>query len=321
MTAPDVTARQEAIAWAVRTHDAAFEDWEGLERWLAADPEHARLYDRVTRAVDEAAKAPRHDDIGPAIPVPAGRLSSPAARWIPFAMAASVVVTVGGVAWMMASDNKPASYALSTQPGVRRSVVLDKAVRLEVNGDTRLTLDRRDARFARMERGEVLLSVAHDPEHPFRLEAGDVTITDIGTIFDVEQNAQTTRIAVADGEVRVTTRAGSATVPAGRGISIAQATGDMVLQDVEKRSVGAWRVGRIDFTDMAIADLAIRLHRATGAQIDVARDIADRRVSGSIAIGTDPQEIFRTLAPLLRVAIVRRGDLWVWSGHAGTGSS
>ena len=51
----DDAIRDEAAAWAVRTGDPAFADWDGFEAWLARSPENARAYDTVVAAVDEAA--------------------------------------------------------------------------------------------------------------------------------------------------------------------------------------------------------------------------------------------------------------------------
>jgi len=315
MNGAAANARQEAIDWAVRAQDPSFVAWEALERWLQADPSHALLYDQVTIAVQEAAEA--LDRGMPQAPVVAAPLTQRRYRWVPLAMAASLVAAIGGGVWHYETPRGPALYALSTPAGARRSVQLGAAVRMELNGDTSITLDHHDDRFARLDRGQALFTVTHDPRRPFRLQSGDIVVTDIGTIFDVEQGADGTRVSVADGEVRIATATGSATVAAGHAVLIPVGAATVVQRSLDRNSIGAWRRDRIDFADVSLADLARRLHRATGATIEVAPDIAGKRVSGSIAIGADRAATLRDLGPMLGASVSPRGKGWIWSRSDG----
>ena len=51
------TVREQAIAWAVRTGDPAFGDWEAFTLWLEQDPAHALAYDEVMSAATGATEA------------------------------------------------------------------------------------------------------------------------------------------------------------------------------------------------------------------------------------------------------------------------
>lgn len=304
MSQSELTARQCAIEWALHASDPSFDDWESLADWLAADPRHAVLYDRATIAVDDAGDALRVEASPPA------RSLAPRARWLPFAIAASLIATAGG-GWIYQRSQQPALYTLSTVAGVRRSITLAGAVHIDLNGDTSITLDRKDPRFARIDSGQALFTVTHDQAHPFRVQSRDITITDVGTMFDVEQGIAGVRVAVGEGEVKISMPGGSLNVTAGRAVAI---VGRTVLQhDQDGTSVGAWRSGRIDFADVPLAELATRIHRATGARIEVAPSIAERRVSGSIAVGADAAATLRGVAPLLGIDITVRDKVWIWS--------
>jgi transmembrane sensor len=306
MSKSELTARQCAIEWALHARDPSFDDWESLTDWLAADPQNAVLYDRATIAVDDAGDTLRAEASLPP------RALAPRARWLPFAIAASLIATVGG-GWIYQRSQQPALYTLSTVAGARRSITLVGAVRVDLNGDTSITLDRKDQRFARINRGQALFSVTHDQAHPFRVQTGDVIITDVGTIFDVEKGIAGVRVGVGEGEVEISMPGGSLNVTAGRAVAI---VGRTILQhDQDGSSVGAWRSGRIDFADIPLAELATRVHRATGARIEVAPSVAERRVSGSIAVGADAASTLRGVAPLLGIDITVRGKDWIWSEH------
>lgn len=320
MTGARATTRQEAIDWAIRAQDAAFDDWEALADWLAADPYHAILYDQVTIGADEAARAPQQD--APSASASSARAAEPPTvrrprRWLPFALAACLVATVGGGLALYQGRSAPAFYTVSTAAGGRQSVDLAGAVRMELNGDTRITLDRNDPRFARLDQGEAMFTVVHDPKRPFELHVGTMRVTDIGTVFDVEQYDAGMRVAVAHGAVRVTTGGGSVAVAAGSAVTVGEDGVAVMRHDQDAHSVGAWRDGQIDFADISLAQLASRLHRASGARISVAPEIANRRVSGSIVFDGDRDAVLRGLGPVLGVSVGRGDEGWVWSGRVG----
>jgi len=307
--------QDEAIHWAIRAQDAAFDDWEALADWLAVDPEHALLYDRATIAADEGARA---------VAVVATRTTPFAALptvrrrprlWLPLAMAASVVAAVGAGLTLYGGTPAPAFYAVSTPAGGRQELALAGAVRMVLNGETRITLDRNDPRFARLERGQATFSVVHDPDHPFALHVGNTLVTDVGTVFDVERYGEAVRIAVGEGAVRVTTAAGGVAASAGTAVEV-DANGTAVVQrDQDVHEVGAWRGGQVDFADISLARLALRLHRASGARITVAPDIASRRVTGSVVLDGDRDATLRELSAVLGIKVALEGDVWMWSAR------
>jgi len=315
MTSVSATARDEAIGWAIRAQDAAFDDWEALADWLAANPAHAVLYDQATIGADEAAHAMRQDV--PPASAPSSVVAFPIAarppgRWLPLGLAASLVAAIGA-AFVLSRPSAPALYAVSTAPGGRHSIELAGTVRVELNGDTRVTLDHNNLRFARLDRGEAMFMVKHDPDRPFKLHAGNTDVEDVGTSFDVELDADSTRLGVAEGAVRVTTRSGSVVVTAGQTVTVAGDGPAMVRRDQDIRSIGGWRNGQIDFVDLPLAQLASRLRRASGRNILVAQNIGGRRVSGSIVLGADHDRVLRDLGPLLGISVEPRPDGWIWS--------
>jgi len=318
MNTTSTSAREAAIAWAVRTHADSFDDWGAFTEWLAADPDHAKLYDRATIAAEEAVFAVQSDagqkkDV---LPLPSRRRFS---YWILGALAAGIVAATGG-AWLFRSLPHADLYEIATKPGEMREINLD-AVHIALDSGSRITLDRHNERFARLDVGEALFTVAHDSERPFRLQVGAMTITDIGTSFDVERQGDATIVKVAEGSVRIAAAGGTIDAGAGQAVTFDAGRASLVRREQDPALVGAWRQGRIDFADVPIAQLAGRLQRATGMTMTVAPDLQERRVSGSIQLGPDRAGSLRQLAGLLDISIRRRGDAWIWSEDAGAGTS
>lgn len=295
--------REEAAQWAVRTGEPGFDDWDGFMLWLEADPAHARAYDAVTAAVADAvelaASAPANDVT----------LTEPTARparraWLGGAIAASLAL-VGGI-WVWQTQSRDI-YAVEVAPGQMRTVQLEADTRVDLAGGTVIRLDRKDPRYAVLDKGQALFTVRHDAARPFHVEAGDATLVDLGTVFDVTRDGATLSVGVAEGAVGYN--------PKGENLRLAP--GDRLVADAGKvtvghvppAQVGEWREGRLTFDAAPLAEVAARLSRATGVEF-AARPGAEATVSGSILVTPvrdDPQMI----GALLGVQVGREGQVWM----------
>jgi transmembrane sensor len=112
-------------------------------------------------------------------------------------------------------------------------------------------------RLLRLETGEGLFQVAHDPNWPLIVETGRVSIADVGTRFDVyRRDTVGTRVAVLDGAVQIfprgsISRRNGTPLMAGQQIDIPNDTSAASLvrhitpHDVEQMT--AWLDGYIQF--------------------------------------------------------------------------
>ncbi len=320
MTATGSSAREEAIAWAIRAHEDSFEEWDALADWLAADPLHAELYDDATIAAEEGLVV-SEETAGVATAIVTALPAAPwRTYWLPAALAASVLAAVGG-GWFSNRASEPDPYEIATRLGETREVRIGNALRVIMDGGTRLTLDRHDQRVAQLDQGEALFTVTHDPARPFRLQAGGATVTDVGTVFEVERAGTSTLVSIAEGAVRVSVPGGSADGAVGQMITVDTAQAILARSERDPSQIGGWRQGRIDFAETPLPQLADRLQRATGLPMVVAPALRDHKATGSITIGRDRAAAIRQLADVLDISIDRQGGNWVWSKRAGAGTS
>jgi len=299
----DEVIREQAIAWAVRTGDPAFEDWEAFTAWLEKDPAHARAYDEVMASVSDAAEA--------LPPAPSAQnddepgFSAPRRRWLGGAIAAAVAVVVALGVWQA----RPGTYAIETAPGEIRVVELEGGDRVELAGASRLVLDRRNPRSASLEQGQALFTLDHDPDEPFMLAVGEDTLVDVGTIFDVKHTPDGMALVVSEGAVVFNPARQNVRVSPGERLTSATGSDRYRLSAVPVGEVGEWREGRLSFQDARLEDVAADLSRMTGVEFTVAARSADRRVSGSLVI--DPvRDDPRALGPLLGVSVRHNGVAW-----------
>lgn len=300
----DNQVREQAVAWAVRTGDPEFADWEGFTCWLEENPAHAAAYDHVAASAADAAEA------APVLPAVANDEDPEPARvsrrWFGGAIAASLAGLLAVGVWQ-AGDER---YAVEAAPGETRIVALPGGGQIALAGGTRLLLEEDDPRFARLEQGQALFTIRHDETDPFRLEVGEDTLVDAGTVFDVRRTESAMTVAVAEGAVVFNPSAQNVRLEPGDVLTSAAGSDAYSLGTLPIARIGEWREGRVTFESASLTEIASELRRATGIAYRADPAGAAQAVSGSILVGPlreDP----RALGPLLGVTVRPAADGWV----------
>lgn len=295
---------EQAAMWAVRTGDPDFQDWESFIDWLESDPANATAYDRVKAGVDDAAEA-----LGDAVlPVNDNEAIGPQGnrRW--FAMAASMAAAVAAIfgAWLL---NDP-TYSIETRPGEARLVELEAGGEVLLAGGTSMTFDQDNPNLVVLDRGQALFTLTHDAQRPFKVEVGENTLVDIGTVFDVKYAGAKLAVAVSDGAVVLNPGDENVEIAKGQLLTFDESRSSYQVGPIALSQVGEWREGRLTFRDEFIADVAADLARSTGLEFEVAPSASSMQVSGSILL--DPvRDDPKTLGPLLGVRVSKSGEKWV----------
>lgn len=310
MTERDERIEQEAIDWLVRLGEADAGEWEAFTLWLEADPAHAARYEALAAADrDWGALAPpaRQD---PPVPVRRG----PSRRTIfGAAIAASLALVIG----YEAMAPRDTTYAIETATGSRRTIALADGGRIELNGGTRVTLDRRNSRFARLDRGEALFTVAHDASRPFEVEAGDARIADLGTVFNVVRDAGGLEVAVAEGAVMF--NPDRQAVRLAPGMILRQSPGEApeLTRGGDPAAIAGWREGQLTYVSAPVARVAADLARNLGVPVTADRTAVNRRFTGVIVLDGSPQAVVNRAAGLLGGDARRSGEGWTLTVGAG----
>ncbi len=296
----DIDAR--ALDWVVRSGDPAFADWEAFQTWLEADPRHASAYHAASLDIDEMAAA-----VSPE-PVVVARRRWPA--WAGGAIAASLALVAG----YAALDTRADPYTVETRPGAMRTVALADGSAVTLGGATRVMLDRNDPRTATLERGQAMFVVRHDAADPFEVHVGAARLVDVGTAFDVKRTRGETRVAVSEGAVDYNPGVDGIRLAKGQGLVATDTGGAVRVIAVDVAGVGSWRNSVLAYEGATLAEVADDLSRALGVDLRAEPAVARRAFSGSIAtakLAGDPTRV----APLLGVAVRRRGNHWVMTAR------
>lgn len=314
MTPADRQREECALDWVRRIQDPTFMDWDEHGAWLEADPLNPPAFDYAYFLIEDATR-----DLAPARPIQIvepvnDNLQAPIAEtrparrlgWGAGLAAAAAMAGIFTIPQWMPGRAHP--YVIETGPGEQRSLALADGTRIELNGDSAVTLDRANPRVATLEKGEAFFSVVHDDAHPFVVHSGDSLFQDVGTSFDVVRNDKLTEVAVREGAVMYDPKGAAVRLDGGQMIAV-NGNGATV-RPVTPADVGGWRQGRFSYQDATLPEVAADLSRALGQRIAVDDAIKDRRFSGVIMLDADRTRMFRRMSDVMGIAIRPNGAGW-----------
>lgn len=294
----------QAAAWHIASEGDDM-DWAGFTAWLEADPRHRTAYDDV--ALSDAMLTRHAEQVFASLPAPANdQPDQPSTgRWLRWGGGA----LAAGLALMLAipAINAPGDtvYATAAQG---RTIALADGSSVALAPRSRLTLA--DGSMDRMAlEGGALFDIRHQPGRTLQIDAGGVTISDIGTRFDVQSATGSVRVAVAEGTVNVggATFASPVRLNAGKALMWDRAAHSVHVGAVATGNVGTWRQGRLTYDNAPLALVAEDLSRYAGIAIIVAQPDRDRPFSGTLALGHGDTAV-RDLSQLMGLSLRRDGD-------------
>lgn len=213
----DNSISQDAARWLAR-HDRGLNPQEQREfdAWLAGDSRQAAAYERVCAAWDTSERAKEVPELARmAQELDEQTRARPLRRawpWYPafgLAAAAAVAVFVGVWQWRAPASLRPEAGAITANyrviPNTVRRLVLEDGSIAELRGSDSAI----QARFTPGERrvlllsGEVHFEVAKNPNRPFVVAAGRITVRAVGTAFNVQLNVANLAVVVTEGRVSV----------------------------------------------------------------------------------------------------------------------
>jgi len=268
----------EAAAWVARLQsshrNAATE--AALKAWLSADVARREAFERATEiwALIPGAAA-FDDDVDATSPGPAQSRPWSRHRMVAqvFALAASLLLIVGGLTWWMV--HRPVAYV--TSRGEQEVATLTDGSRIALDTDTALKVDYRpDVRRITLDHGEAMFDVAHNSRRPFIVAAGDKRVRAVGTSFIVRRIGGDVEVTLLKGKVAVTevgaprkTRPAKPTMLAPGERLIADNDASPVIDTPSIDTVTAWRRGQIVFDRTPLAGALSELARYGGPEVTV----------------------------------------------------
>jgi transmembrane sensor len=296
----------EAIGWqlCLGSGEASEQDRLAFGAWLAAHPEHARVWQQLGELDQQ---------LGAAAPAPARRALTRPQRRIG-GRALGLLLAVGLGLGLLANQQRPLGDYLAdayTGTGEVRELQLPDNTRVSLNSRSALDIQfTPDERRLYLRSGEILVETAHGDTRPFLVVTAQGSLRALGTRFLVRREGEATRLIVLQSAVAARPQAqpDERVIEAGRQVLMRRDR----LGEGAPAPLGAdaWSHGMLVADNERLADLLARLDDYHTGYLSVDPRIADLRISGSFPL-RDSAQALAALPPSLPVRIERYTDWWI----------
>ncbi|GAA0258142.1 Protein FecR [Methylorubrum aminovorans] len=304
----DDPVERAAAAWVARlsSSDATEADRREFEAWRRADPAHAAAYAEMDALWRRLGQLP---DPRPREGLPKGSPKRPPKT---LASLAALALFGGGLAYEVGLLDRLRAD-LWSDVGTIAHATLPDGSGVALNTDTAIALQftERERGIALL-RGEASFDVVPDPNRPFVVRGGGLSVRAVGTRFFLRADGALRPVGVAEGRVDVSGPSGRAVVSAGEEIRIGGGALQVTAADVERDL--AWRDGRLIFAGQPLAAVLAELNRYRRGRIVLLDPrLGERRVTGAFdARNTD--EALDVIAATMGARIRRLSPLLVLVG-------
>ena len=309
----DMDAEEAAGFWdaRLRAPDCSDNDRTAHEQWKMADPANARAFEALQTMIEGLPSIASKPEIqsmrAAALARSEEQHSSDPKRvkWLRFGgvIAASLaMVVVSALLFLqlgLTNYGKPTPTSApmavySTAIGERTDVPLADGTIATLNTDTAIDVHFNPGeRAIHLVQGEAFFDVAHNPDQPFVVYAGDYEVTAVGTAFAVKAVDGTLEVIVTEGRVAVTQdrpddqgRVHAATVLDAGQQFIGRPTGLALRRSANLAKATSWRDGQAVFDDTPLALAAEEMNRYSDVKLRISDpELAAKRIDGMFLTG------------------------------------
>lgn len=313
---------EAAIQWQLLldSGDATAEDQLAWQNWLAAHPDHERVWRQLTDLDATLTLLPRE------AAAPVRQLLHKSRGHAVKKLAGSALGIFSLVCCLAILDRHQPLYGLladySTTTGQQQRIQLPDGTVLLLNTRTAVDIQFDDQhRAIHLRQGEVLVQSGHaNPaeQRPLIVTTGEGSIRALGTRFVVQRNHRITRVDVTEAAILARPKHCSPApaivcgnehrVGAGYGVQLHSATQTIIKPS--PAGVDAWPDGLLVVNDQPLDTVVAELARYRTGFITVSADVAQLRMTGTLPID-DIDFALLALTDALPVRISKRSGLWI----------
>ena len=315
---------EEAAIWHARLLDAKSDPalaaacQTDFERWLAADPRHARAFEEtqqlwtkleepVAQVLSEMETESKAETAVRGRRWTLPRLWSPVFPNAALAACCALFLAIATVVYYDDAVDRLRSDHMAAV-GERLPVELEDGSRVTLNSDSAITFDvDGDSRRVRLLRGEAWFEVAAEPDRPFVVETplGSVRVT--GTSFNLRLQEDRATVSLVEGSLMLHPSDAESTeleiLPSQQASLLP--TGVSEATPFDETALMAWLRGQLVFYDTPLGDVVAELNRYRDGYILVVNSDLERlRVSGVFRTD-DPNAALSVIANTLPVSVDR----------------
>jgi transmembrane sensor len=326
-----MSQNEEAAAdWCMRLFDGPLNPDEKaeFEHWMSTSPHNALLFQRMVgvlhhtnaiadmpgflalraealAAMDQAAEEPQ-------------AATRPSRRGVAAACLALLICVLGALGVWQGSA--PDVYA--TAIGERRSIRLADGSSVSLDADSQISVTLKDdRRMIVLDRGRAKFDVAKDPLRPFSVTAGTQAVVATGTSFSVELLKDQLRVLLYEGKVDVLPQrslsratkkdlpyhAAASLTPGQELIATLTSGAGRIIQADTHRAM-SWEEGRLDFTNISLANAVERFNRYATTPIVIEDAAAGQKIINGVFDAGDVNSFILGVTSLYDLSLKNDGQ-------------
>lgn len=309
------------------------EEQQIFQDWLASDPRHADAFDRFTEAWSVFDRVQERGVASTILDQLAARARRRRTRRVQAGVAAGLALVAGLACFQWRAASPDTGRSAANPPALARVAAPDPIRRLpdgsivELNAGAEIAVQYSDTeRRVKLVKGEAFFRVEKNKARPFYVEANGVVVRAVGTAFAVQMQPAAVEVVVQEGAVDVGRTATPAAAPvrveAGRKVVMAmlllrpatrsaapKAPNEPVavvptatapeqpeaMTDEQMEARLAWRIPRLEFEGMALAEAVELMNRHNRLQLRLEGDrLGELRYTG-IFRSDNPEGFVRIL--------------------------
>ena len=309
MSAVSARTLDAAIEWqlCLDSGTVSAEQQHAFAQWLAAQPEHAQVWQQLNgldiRLASAAAAPARQALLHSARKNGVRRLAGTALG----------LLLAGGLLLGLLAQQRPLGDYLAderTARGEQRELQLTDRSRVRLNSASAVDIDfSADQRAIRLRSGEILVQTAHGDTRPFVVLTEHGRLRALGTRFLVRREGDSTRLTVLQSAVAAQSVEGATEriIEAGEQVLMQRRRLGGVLP--APLSAAAWSHGMLVADNLRLSDLLEARGEYRSGYLGLDPSLAELRISGSFPLH-DSDKALAALPPSLPVRIEQFGKWW-----------
>lgn len=295
-------------------------DHEQFDLWLGEDPNNAGEYAKALQTWRQLTVMRHSTQYGRLLGAPSWRermVHVWHAPGLPLALTGSAAMLLLALVsvWLWTRE-----YARRYHTGIAqvRTEILEDGTRVTLapQSQVRTQYGETERRLV-LSQGQIYVDVARESKRPFRVIAGDVDITALGTAFEVRK-AKDVRVTVLEGKVSVASDSSITPIvlTAGQQTIASIQRGVEAPEPIQSKEPVSWRVGRLVYENAPLREIVSDANRYSHHRI-VLEDAAlgELKVTTSFLAG-QVEVLVDTLEGALPVTVERRKGEIVLRSHA-----
>lgn len=284
----EYSCSEQAAAWFIRIqqHDCSEADKKAFAAWLAENESHRneyRQYAQLWRSLDQLECKPERTSL---------KKPRSTVTWVIL-----LAAFLGSILWLTSYEE-----TIITAVGERRQIVLRDGTTVAMNTNTMLHVRPFwISRQITLEQGEALFNVGQDHFRSFEVLAGNGSLRDIGTEFNVAKEMDRTTVAVLEGAIEVRLNDDTNVIKTlYGGQQLTYSTHNISeISSVEVDAVTAWHKSRLIFRNTPLNEVIEQINRYHSRPIKLTdHQLGQLEVSGEFN-ATDRKGLLQALETLL----------------------